>query len=64
MKQCKVSQNMLRSRFASSSTATRSMHVLSQFKRRISDVPVLYLDKEVLVINKPSGFICDYDPKV
>ena len=31
---------------------------------RRSDIPVLYLDDEVLVINKPSGLICDYDPKV
>lgn len=31
---------------------------------RCSDIPVLYLDDEVLVINKPSGLICDYDPKV
>ena len=34
------------------------------WKTRASDIPVLYLDGEVLVINKPSGLICDYDPKV
>ncbi|EPS96073.1 hypothetical protein FOMPIDRAFT_1151358 [Fomitopsis schrenkii] len=40
------------------------MRMLSGSKALVSsDVPVLYIDEEVLVINKPSGLICDYDTK-
>lgn len=48
-----------------SAGSTGTMRMLSGSKALVSsDVPVLYIDEEVLVINKPSGLICDYDTKV